>query len=615
MTCQIYSHNGRNSGMSDKNDNYLLFSGSKLWESIRNGGYKNTSYAIAEIIDNSIDAGAKNIEVIFQDKADDATGRYTLSHIGMLDDGAGMDQETLRRSLIFGEGKSGNKAKEIGKFGMGLPNSSLSQCMKVEVYSWQNSSDVIYSCINGNEIKKGNLEIPKPVISKIPKIWKDTFSNFSKKSGTFVIWSKLDRSTWKTSKKMIEHSEFLIGRVYRKFLVNNSLNINMKTIEINGDEINEVESKLMLPNDPLYLTKPSSTPSEWGNETMFKLDSQPTHDFKINYNGEEHIIKTTYSLVEDKVRDPENNKGNPGSTKHGKHANRNMGVSIIRAGREIDLDTNLTISEQVERWWGVEIDIPTSLDDVVGLTNNKQHTTILSDLMNQAHRCINEDDEEEIVEDLKTFDPSRSELFGMIRYILCRIRSMRRRLSFSAKGTRSRNKGGKDGIDVKIDSAIEKERSEGEKGTSEEQREEFTTEQRIEILSKEIQDDDGMEEDEAKKRATDIVKEKQNVVFIKTDLPGDLFFDVQSIAGIIRIKINSNHEAYKNLLSLTEPEEHKNLDDKKKFELASDGLRLLLASWAQYENITINIDTKKQIQRIRNDWGKYLDDFCATNSN
>ena len=53
-----------------------------------------------------------------------------------------------------------------------------------------------------------------------------------------------------------------------------------------------------------------------------------------------------------------------------------MGVSLIRAHREIQLDDSWASGDDPrERWWTVEIDFPTALDEIFGVTNNKQETT------------------------------------------------------------------------------------------------------------------------------------------------------------------------------------------------------------------------------------------------
>ena len=66
--------------------------------------------------------------------------------------------------------------------------------------------------------------------------------------------------------------------------------------------------------------------------------------------------------------------GRAGSTPWGKHAARVQGVSIVRAGRELDLSQAWVDSyEPQERWWTVEVEFDPILDEIFGVVNNKQH--------------------------------------------------------------------------------------------------------------------------------------------------------------------------------------------------------------------------------------------------
>ena len=104
-------------------------------KAMRDGGYKNTAYALAELIDNSVQAESKNVELICIENYKDVKGRNLkrIDQIGVIDNGSGMTQEILQLALQFGNGTHLEDRKGIGRFGMGLPNSSISQCRRVEV--------------------------------------------------------------------------------------------------------------------------------------------------------------------------------------------------------------------------------------------------------------------------------------------------------------------------------------------------------------------------------------------------------------------------------------------------------------------------------------------------
>ncbi len=600
--------------MSDKKD-YDIFSGPKFIESIRSGGYQDTSYAVAELVDNAIDAKSDHVIIICQEKLSHSTNRPHLDKIAVLDNGTGMNPEELRNSLLFGDGTRGEEL-DIGKFGMGLPNSSLSQCKRVEVYSWQQSSTPMHSYLDYEEIKAGNRRVPTPQPKDIPKVFSDSIKNISQKSGTLVVWSKLDRCSWTTSKALIRNSQFIIGRIYRKFLNEKKLVIDVITMKIDAEErFVELESKSMLPNDPMYLMSPTTTPGKWGEEPMFKTDTKPEDKFKIEFDNKSHIITVRYSLEKDELRSPEHVHGDQGSTSHGKHAKKNMGVSIIRAGREVTMDTNLLLSsEPRDRWWGVEIDIPSSLDLAVGLTNNKQHVDTLAAIMQSVGKFEEDDDDEkEMIDEFNEHDKTKQELMRMITNVKSRIRSMRKRIRATRSDTRKPT-GGKTPLDEKIEEGLSQEEEEGKKGRTDRDRETMKKEERIEIISGALVEE-GYEKETAKETAEQWVDDDKKVVFMEGELDGSNFFTVNDIGGILQIKINRKHRAYKNLLSLTDAEEYKEMNNNDKLRVIHDGLRLLLASWARFEDLINNDERRKQVQDTRYDWGKELEIFLEKNLN
>ena len=107
-----------------------------MGDALRNTGYKNIESAVSEIIDNSVEANAKNVFVILRENVA-VSGRKVVTEIGFLDNGEGMSAETLGGCL--GIGASTRQARKgMGRFGVGLPQASLYACPEIEVYSWQN---------------------------------------------------------------------------------------------------------------------------------------------------------------------------------------------------------------------------------------------------------------------------------------------------------------------------------------------------------------------------------------------------------------------------------------------------------------------------------------------
>jgi len=101
-----------------------------LIESTRAIGY-SLEAAAADIIDNSIAAGAQNVDIFFFP----IDGAY----IAILDDGWGMNCEEINSAMQYGSKNplDVRDAKDLGRFGLGLKTASLSQCRVLTVVSKQ----------------------------------------------------------------------------------------------------------------------------------------------------------------------------------------------------------------------------------------------------------------------------------------------------------------------------------------------------------------------------------------------------------------------------------------------------------------------------------------------
>ena len=598
--------------MNQSDENYRILSGNNLIESMRYGGYKSPAYAVAELIDNSIEAGAKNVELLCLSEREHETGRNAIKNIAVLDDGSGMDAETLRISLKFADGTRANTGG-IGRFGMGLPASSFSQCRRVDIYTWIGSiKNTLHTYLDLDEINEGVDKVPKPKRKKIPNELEDAAKVLSKNSGTIVIWSKLDKCPWRTSKTIIKYSELLVGRIYRKFLCKD-VSIRMAPFIRIGKNIvpddgnTEYKERYVKPNDPLYLMSPSSTPGEWGKKPMFQKDGDLWQvKVPIKFNGKTHNVTARYSIVKPEVLTKQ-----AGSAKYGKHAASNVGISIVRAGRELDMDTHLIdMFDTRERWWGTEIDFPPALDEFFGITNNKQGAINFSDVAKNINDILgNETGERLRINELKKDgDFIGASMADLIVKIYSRKDSMMNQIKVKREGTRTKKKR----HDDKPDKAARGRKEKGHSGSSDIS-EGDPEEKRLKEIKKAFMEE-GYDEDQAELEARDIIQYGRKFVWTNTTLSGSQFFDVTPKSGIIHIKLNVNHAAYKNLVEVLEdiPRDINVKMARERLYRARDGLRLLLASWGRHED-EATYERKKIIQDYRIGWGAVIDDFLKQN--
>ncbi|MBC5774345.1 ATP-binding protein [Pontibacter sp. KCTC 32443] len=152
-------------------------------ETFRAIGY-NLETAIADIIDNSISAGAKNVWIDFEWKG-------TSTWIAIRDDGSGMNSEELIRAMRPGS-RNPNETRSIhdlGRFGLGLKTASFSQCRNLCVISKKKDSCPVYWTWDldfVNRSGKWNLikYLPDPLFELQLK---------DQESGTIVLWNDIDR--------------------------------------------------------------------------------------------------------------------------------------------------------------------------------------------------------------------------------------------------------------------------------------------------------------------------------------------------------------------------------------------------------------------------------------
>ena len=157
-----------------------------MLEALRGLGY-STAAALADIIDNSISAGAKEVRVdFFWDSA--------KSRISILDDGRGMSDAQLESAMRLGDKNPLAKrgAHDLGRFGMGLKTASFSQGRRLTVASVRDGAS---SCLRWDLAELAARPDSGWLLFEGPAIGSKSFIAplKNKKAGTLVLWETLDR--------------------------------------------------------------------------------------------------------------------------------------------------------------------------------------------------------------------------------------------------------------------------------------------------------------------------------------------------------------------------------------------------------------------------------------
>ena len=155
---------------------------SALVESLRDMGYSLRT-ALADVVDNSITAGARDIQLL-------ADTHEEFPAIGVLDDGAGMSREELIEAMRPGT-KSPLEAREetdLGRFGLGLKTASFSQCRRLTVVTRKDHRESCAVWDLDTVAARDRWVVEMPDSSQGGR-WTERLAA----NGTLVVWEKLDR--------------------------------------------------------------------------------------------------------------------------------------------------------------------------------------------------------------------------------------------------------------------------------------------------------------------------------------------------------------------------------------------------------------------------------------
>jgi hypothetical protein len=158
---------------------------SSMSQSLRAFGYDLPS-AIADLVDNSIFAAARNIWIDFKWDGDD-------SSICITDDGRGMAEKEMLDAMRPGSRNplEARDPGDLGRYGLGLKTASFSQCRRLTVRSRRGNKQVT-RCWDLDFIQKKNKwlllkgarEESEPNLSRLAEM----------ECGTSVLWEKMDRN-------------------------------------------------------------------------------------------------------------------------------------------------------------------------------------------------------------------------------------------------------------------------------------------------------------------------------------------------------------------------------------------------------------------------------------
>lgn len=582
---------------------------------MRDSGYKNTAYALAELIDNAQQAGATMIEVLCFQRQEfvKQRSRSRVSEIAVVDNGHGMNARTLRTALQFGNGTRLNDRSGIGRFGMGLPNASISQARRLDVWTWQNGPDnAIHTYLDVDEIESGAMVmVPEPKPYSLPEKWRKISDDIGK-TGTLVVWSKvdLDRLTWKSAKSTLTNTGRLVGRIYRYFIADGKLSIRLYADEEGAGVVTDT---MAIVEDPLYLIPSTTLPAPFNVQPMFQLVNENYEE--IEYKEQTHKVRVKYSVA---TQDTVDQAGgvDRGRTPYGMHARANIGVSVLRSGRELMLDPGWCIGyDPRERWWGAEVEFPPALDELFGVTNNKQAATHFAELASVDWRelAIGDESFRDVVLRLKDDGDPRGWLLGLADSIRRNLEELRGTIKGQGAGSRSTRRTRHESSDDATNTANKawKDRS---KDRPIEGDDRPNTQEELEEIKNDLTENKEYSENDAEEIVSLIKEADLRIIFLEAEFPNRTqLFNVEIKGNVTEVTFNRQHPAFDDIFGTinTVDEDVRTLTREELLERlmrAVNATKIVFAAWARYER-EAGIDRTRALQRVRDDWGQIASQF------
>lgn len=300
-----------------------------LIEGMRDIGY-SLETAVADVIDNSIAAGANRIDIMARFQGND-------SRVSIVDDGGGMLESELVEAMRPGT-RSPTEARaagDLGRFGLGLKTASFSQCRELTVVTRQAgiTSAAIWDLDHVVAENRWELQLPAD-----PESLAD--ASLLGPQGTVVAWRRLDRLAGEDGQLNEDDFNRLLGGVedhlalvFHRFLLGRS-GARKITIAINGRPVAAF--------DPFFTSRSLASPVD---EHSFRGGKMRLQAFTLPY----------FSAVS--PREWERNAGREGYL-------RSQGFYVFRGNRLILHSTwfGLKRQEEATKLTRVALELSTEYD-------------------------------------------------------------------------------------------------------------------------------------------------------------------------------------------------------------------------------------------------------------
>ncbi|HLI76535.1 MAG TPA: ATP-binding protein [Acidobacteriaceae bacterium] len=555
-------------------------------QSLRDAGYSLPA-ALAEVVDNSLEASANNIAIRLDETV--VNRKKRIGRIVIADDGDGMPYDILARYLQIGFSTRYMSTTTIGKYGVGAKLAALNFCTRVDVWSRTGSSEpwqhvaLDLDAIHEQESRGEQPGIDPPQATEVPS---DLAPMLPDGSGALVVWSNVDRlaegAYAANSNDLRVEVEAELSRMFRYFLHGGI------RILVNGTNL--------LPHDPVFLmdrtwadqvlhdhyTRLASTadqaPRYWADQEV--PDHFPAEilakDEKITVGGTTATLTVT---VYPRAVVRERGKGGDELARRLRVSENQGCLSFVRLNREINYSPVARIFprgvEDPDRFIGIEVRFTPDLDAFFGVRNVKKGVEPQDDLRKQ------------IRERLKKYIPqARQRLDEMWGQNAQKASTHRGEHSPVMRAVKEASR--------TLPKTI---------GSDNEDPDQVLEDLTRDVLGPEAGPEDMQQYKESVKDLP--------VILESVDFPGNSFIDVKHLGHQVVVRLNIRHKFYRQLwlplreLSEMSADEVSPTQAIAASRQAVEALTVLVTAYARAEGM--NPSPSEAYGELRNHWGWYLE--------
>jgi hypothetical protein len=337
---------------------------------IRHMGYRTNVEAIAELVDNAIQAYAERVDLVFGYAADGSNRKPT--RLAVIDDGHGMGPGMMRFAMMWGGTHRENDRGGLGRFGYGLPCATVSMGRRFTIYSKLKRGRLHAVTLDLDLLDEGgygdeDIAIPAAEPAILPSFLREAIKRTHPngwKSGTIILVEKLDRLDWTTATGLRRNLVRQFGVVYHKLL-------RATSVHVDGEQVR--------PIDPLFL-EPDADLHGIDHDRAFALDPVTLRIASDESGGRGSEVVLRYAWLPPSFAATDKSRDAIGLNANARFPiiKQYHGVIFSRNGRVVDVQsrTPWTIFINNDRYIRVEIEFSAALDEAFGVTTSKQQISV-----------------------------------------------------------------------------------------------------------------------------------------------------------------------------------------------------------------------------------------------